>query len=387
MSGQMNSQEWRLLKERVEILFGLRGHERLAAMRMGDAIDLREFIAALRKGTSDIQKDLGAAEEALGTLTESLSQTQEDLAETNMAVSAAQGALETLGLSLAALGEQLGTAEEAITALNEDTEGLIDFKDSFTTFGSTLGASANAAAARGHLELGSAALASTGASGHALPFLDIANIWSAIQTLSGGGVLQAGGLATWFIDSPAGAASMLRLMTAGLDRWRVLKGSAAEGGANAGSPLQLTCHNDAGVFLRVALEIARDTGLWKIDGAIQPASNITRDLGSAAAAWRKGFINNPAFGFRTVTGDANFTLTPGVTPYETVHAGTITANRTCTLSTAGVEHGDKFRLVRTGAGAFTISFGGLKNLAQNTAAVATYSAPAAAWLLTEYCTL
>ena len=119
-AGQAGGQDWRVIKEKVEILFGQRGDKRLAAMRMGDAIDLREFIAALRKGTADVQRDLGDAQAALESLSSSLSSTQADLADANTAISDAQASLATLTGDLSSLQSDLDAAQEAIEALGDN---------------------------------------------------------------------------------------------------------------------------------------------------------------------------------------------------------------------------------------------------------------------------
>lgn len=113
------TQDYRVLKEKVEILFGQRGDKRMAAMRAGDAIDLREFIAALRKGTADVQRDLKDAEASLETLANSLSTTQSNLADTNSALASAQSTLGTLAGNVASLQADIETAQDAIDTLGD----------------------------------------------------------------------------------------------------------------------------------------------------------------------------------------------------------------------------------------------------------------------------
>lgn len=87
-------------------------------------------------------------------------------------------------------------------------------------------------------------------------------------------------------------------------------------------------------------------------------------------------------GQRTLATDADFTLTAGTDAPEQKHTGTLTANRAITLATSGAFAGARFRVTRTGAGAFNLSLGGLKNLATSTWAEAVYDG--AAWYLAAY---
>lgn len=65
--------------------------------------------------------------------------------------------------------------------------------------------------------------------------------------------------------------------------------------------------------------------------------------------------------------NGGFLLTPHVSPEITLYTATITADRSCSLSTTGAQKGMRFRIVRTGAGAFNLNVGvgPLIALAQN----------------------
>jgi hypothetical protein len=66
----------------------------------------------------------------------------------------------------------------------------------------------------------------------------------------------------------------------------------------------------------------------------------------------------------------------------------LTANREVTLPAAGMIHGDTFRIVRTGLGAFTLDVGpGLKTIPSATAAWVDVTYDGSAWVLTGYGTL
>jgi hypothetical protein len=85
---------------------------------------------------------------------------------------------------------------------------------------------------------------------------------------------------------------------------------------------------------------------------------------------------------QTIATDANFTLTPTTSPELTLHTGTLTADRTITLSNTNAQNGFRWRITRTGAGAFNLSVGGLKNLATNQWCEVTRIG--GAWVLTAF---
>lgn len=89
-------------------------------------------------------------------------------------------------------------------------------------------------------------------------------------------------------------------------------------------------------------------------------------------------------GYQTLATDADFTLTPVSSPELTKHTGTLTANRTVTVSTTNAVAGDKFRITRTGSGAFNLAVGAgpLKNLVQNTWCEIVFDG--SAWYLSAY---
>jgi len=83
-------------------------------------------------------------------------------------------------------------------------------------------------------------------------------------------------------------------------------------------------------------------------------------------------------------GDADATLVANVDETTVRWATTLTANRTVTLSTTGAVNGNKFRIVRTGLGAYTLAVGGLKTIANSTAAFVDVEYNGSAWVLTGY---
>jgi hypothetical protein len=86
-------------------------------------------------------------------------------------------------------------------------------------------------------------------------------------------------------------------------------------------------------------------------------------------------------------GDASVTLVWEVDAPIQRAATTLTANRTYTLSATNAVNGAKFRVVRTGLGAFTLDVGGLKTIPSATAAFVDVTYDGTAWRLTGYGTL
>lgn len=82
----------------------------------------------------------------------------------------------------------------------------------------------------------------------------------------------------------------------------------------------------------------------------------------------------------TIATDADETFTAVGSASVIFHTGTLTAGRAITLSTAGASTGYSERFVRTGAGAFNLSIGGLKNLTTNTWCDVVFNG--SAWVLT-----
>lgn len=85
---------------------------------------------------------------------------------------------------------------------------------------------------------------------------------------------------------------------------------------------------------------------------------------------------------QTIATDAAFTLTTMTSQVNVKHTGTLTANRLITLSTTNAYKGARFSITRTGAGAFNLDVGGLKNLITNTWCEVTYDG--SAWYLSKY---
>lgn len=84
-------------------------------------------------------------------------------------------------------------------------------------------------------------------------------------------------------------------------------------------------------------------------------------------------------------GDTSQTLVAGVDVRTQRWATALTANRTVTLSTTGAGNGARFRVVRTGLGAFTLDVGpGLKTIPAGTAGFVDAEYDGAAWRLAAW---
>jgi hypothetical protein len=84
---------------------------------------------------------------------------------------------------------------------------------------------------------------------------------------------------------------------------------------------------------------------------------------------------------QVVATDADFTLAAFTSPEQTIHTGTLTANRVVTLSTTNAYLGLKLKVARSGAGAFNLTVGA-KALATNQWSEHTFDG--AAWVLTAF---
>lgn len=84
-------------------------------------------------------------------------------------------------------------------------------------------------------------------------------------------------------------------------------------------------------------------------------------------------------------GDNSITINAGTDLEVQRFATALTANRTVTLGTGGP--GAKFRIVRTGLGAFTLAVGAVKTIPSATAAFVDVGSDGTGWFLTGYGTL
>jgi chromosome segregation ATPase len=125
------SQEYRVLKEKVEVLNGDRGDSSKQAMRRGEVTDLQNFIAQLRKGETDIQRalkkaqtDLATAQQQItdldtevSTAEQSITDLNQQIAAAQSAITAAQAAITALGANGAAIAGTVSNLQDAVAAI------------------------------------------------------------------------------------------------------------------------------------------------------------------------------------------------------------------------------------------------------------------------------
>lgn len=97
------------------------------------------------------------------------------------------------------------------------------------------------------------------------------------------------------VNTAAGVVAPIIFQTGAVDRWRVVKGSAAESGSNAGSNFGINRYDDAGTFIDQPLQIVRSTGSVSITNAT---------IGTALIS---GTIQTTGVGSGSVSGNARGT--------------------------------------------------------------------------------
>lgn len=157
-----------------------------------------------------------------------------------------------------------------------------------------------------------------------------------------------------------------RFLSVGMDPGGAIKciAFAGESSFSGGSIVRGRVTGDSYDRLQVLLDGTVNIG----GGASAPAARLR--LGTAIVSADRG--------------DTSQTLVVGTDAQTQRWATALTVNRTITLSTAGAQNGDGWRIVRTGLGAFTLDFGGLKTLPAGTAAWACAQYDGSAWRLTGY---
>lgn len=97
-----------------------------------------------------------------------------------------------------------------------------------------------------------------------------------------GAVVQATNSA--IVTGAAATTRLLAFQTAGLNRWILQANSTAEGGANAGTDLELKRYDDSGALLSTIVSIVRSSGLLSINGTVSLADATNIVLGSATGS-------------------------------------------------------------------------------------------------------
>jgi hypothetical protein len=104
-------------------------------------------------------------------------------------------------------------------------------------------------------------------------------------------------------------------------------------------------------------------------------------LVSDGTKWRRASQS----GTQTINSNADLALTVLTNAEEQRHVGTLTANRTITLASTNAYSGARFRVTRTGGGAFNLSLAGLKTIVTNSWAEVIHDG--GGWYLAAYGTL
>ena len=154
---------------------------------------------------------------------------------------------------------------------------------------------------------------------------------------------------------------------------------------NAGTTIALTLNknaaaNDASFIFQTGFSTRALFGLLADDNFTIKVSPDGSAFTTAVTLNRTSGAATLSEGYQAIATDAAFTINP-FDPANTLHTGTLTAARACTLGTSGAIAGQRKRLTRTGGGAFNITFAG-KAMATNTWAEAVYNG--SAWYLAAY---
>lgn len=155
-----------------------------------------------------------------------------------------------------------------------------------------------------------------------------------------------------------------------------------DGVAETTQDAAIQCGADATIICDSNYVAAVANGLHAYTGISGALGILINPLGRrrASAHWVMDNLLNSA----VAVGDSNRTLTAGADQRTQRFTITLTQNRVVTLSTTDAVEGDKFRIVRTGLGSFTLDVGGLKTIPNDTAAFVDVMIDGGVWVLTGY---
>ena len=135
---QINMNDVRILKEKLEILAGERGDPQLAAIRMRVLSQLQDLIGKLRISATDLQNDIDVLDQSLQSTQSQLNTVQANVGTLQSDVAALDSSVATLQGDIATIQTDLGTAQATlaqldadITALQTDVGGLATLSDNF----------------------------------------------------------------------------------------------------------------------------------------------------------------------------------------------------------------------------------------------------------------
>ena len=121
---QINMNDLRILKEKLEILTGERGDPQLAAIRMRVLGQLQELISKLRISATDLQNDINTLDQGLQSTQSQLNTVQTDVASLDGNVNTLQSSVTTLQGDISAIQTDLSTAQTTLTQLDADIAAL-----------------------------------------------------------------------------------------------------------------------------------------------------------------------------------------------------------------------------------------------------------------------
>ena len=146
-----------------------------------------------------------------------------------------------------------------------------------------------------------------------------------------------------------------------------------------------------GMRYRITRTGGNQNGVWTLNiGAGTPLATLRTgdwcDITYDGAAWYLSAFGQIADvrSQQTISDGSAFTLTPNISPQETLYSGAMTIARAVTLSATGAFAGQTFRITRTATGAFALNVGTgpLRALAVNEWCVICFDG--AAWYLAAY---
>lgn len=128
---QINMNDLRILKEKLEILTGERGDPQLAAIRVRALGQLQELISKLRISATDLQNDINTLDQnlqgtqsQLDTVQTNVGTLQNDVAALDGNVSTLQSSVTTLQGDIASIQIDLSTAQTTLSQLDADISAL-----------------------------------------------------------------------------------------------------------------------------------------------------------------------------------------------------------------------------------------------------------------------
>ena len=164
----------------------------------------------------------------------------------------------------------IGTGRTIKQAL-QDVETALDGRLKSSNGLSELNTTQLKSTARSNLGLGSSATWNVGTSGTTIPLLSTANAWNGKQSFNNS-VYVSGQID---VDAPLGSLAILRLMSAGAQRWVMFRDSNPESGSNNGSNFMLSRCADSGAVLDSPLVINRATGVVSLSQPLPITSGGT----------------------------------------------------------------------------------------------------------------